>query len=169
MKYRVSKLLYEEYSKTIEFFKSVADNSNFIAWVCPNLKPLEVIEGALIQVEEEKLTSISFIRTGEVAYVSQRYRDHPYLICSEGDSFGVLDIIFRRRELELRNAKKKEEKRLRRLERLKQMQGFVDEFNSSYFSSDESSSVEEDFAVMSSKIKCKFTIKAQQKCYLLQM
>ena len=100
LKYRVSKLLYAEYSKKIRFFSSVRDNTNFIAWVCPNLKPLEVIQGALVQVEQEKLACISFIRIGEVAYVSQRYRDHPYLICSEGDSFGILDIIFRRRELE---------------------------------------------------------------------
>ena len=64
LKYRVSKLLYAEYSKKITFFKNVSDNSNFIAWVCPNLKPLEVIEDALVQVEQEKLTCISFIRIG---------------------------------------------------------------------------------------------------------
>lgn len=119
MKYRVSKLLYAEYSKKILFFNSVKENTNFIAWVCPNLKPLEVIKGALVQVEQEKLACISFIRTGEVAYVSQRYRDQPYLICSEGDSFGILDIIFRRRELEQRNKKKKEERRQARVERQK--------------------------------------------------
>ena len=48
LKYRVSKLLYTEYSKNITFFKDNKDNSNFIAWVCPNLTPLEVIEDALI-------------------------------------------------------------------------------------------------------------------------
>ena len=117
LKFRVSKLLYAEYSKNIRFFKNVSDNSNFIAWVCPNLKPLEVIQGALVQVEQEKLSCISFIREGQVAYVSQRYRDHPYLICSEGDSFGILDIIFRRREYEQRQFKKKEEKRERRMKR----------------------------------------------------
>ena len=48
-------------------------NSNFISWLCPNLKPLEVIQGALIQVEQEKLTEISFIKKGEAEYVSQRF------------------------------------------------------------------------------------------------
>ena len=77
LKYRVSKLLYAEYSKNIRFFRNIAidsksnqNHTNFVAWVCPHLKPLEVIEGALIQVEQEKLTCISFIRMGEVAYVS---------------------------------------------------------------------------------------------------
>ena len=36
-------------------------------------------------------------------------------------------------------------------------------------SDDSSPEEEEDFAVMSSKIKCKFTIKARVTCYLLQM
>ena len=48
LKYRVSKLLYAEYSKDIRFLKKEKANSNFIAWVCPNLKPLEVIQDALI-------------------------------------------------------------------------------------------------------------------------
>lgn len=82
-------------------------NSNFISWLCPNLKPLEVIQGALIQVEQEKLTEISFIKEGEAEYVSQRFNNQPYLICSEGDHFGVLDIIFRKQEhnsrVEVRN------------------------------------------------------------------
>ena len=44
-----------------------------------------------------------------------------------------------------------------------------EESGSISLSSDESSIEEEDFAVMSSKIKSKFTIKARQTCYLLQM
>ena len=42
-----------------------------------------------------------------------------------------------------------------------QMHAYDANYSSEDFSSDESSSIEEDFAVMSSKIKCKFTIKAQ--------
>lgn len=55
--------------------------------------------------------------------------------------------------------KRKEEKRIKRIEKHKKLVNFegIHELDSS---SDESSSVEEDFAVMSSKIKCKFTIKA---------
>jgi hypothetical protein len=43
LKYRVSELLYEEYRKKIYFFNTMQGNQNFIAWLCPNLKPLEVI------------------------------------------------------------------------------------------------------------------------------
>ena len=57
-------------------------NEAFIAWLCLNLKPLEVIKDALIQVEQEKLTCISFIKEGEAAYVSERYNNKPYLICT---------------------------------------------------------------------------------------
>ena len=50
------------------------------------------------------------------------------------------------------------------------MQKYGDSDNDSIsLSSDDSSPEEEDFAVMSSKIKCKFTIKARVTCYLLQM
>lgn len=48
LRYRISELLYAEYKKKIYFFQTVQDNSNFIAWLSPNLKPLEVIQGALI-------------------------------------------------------------------------------------------------------------------------
>lgn len=44
------------------------------------------------------MTHISFIKEGTAEYIVQRYNNKPYLICSEGDHFGVMDIIFRLRE-----------------------------------------------------------------------
>ena len=48
LKYRLSEFLYKDYKQKINFLQTIQKNQNFISWVCPNLKPLEVIKDALI-------------------------------------------------------------------------------------------------------------------------
>jgi hypothetical protein len=119
------------------------------------------MKGSLIQVEQEKLTHISFIKEGEAEYILQRYNNQPYLICSEGDHFGVLDIVFRFREQQKIRVKKQNERRMKKAKRL----------GTSEYTDTSSSETndEEDFALLTMKIKCKFTIRARMTCYLLQM
>ena len=73
LKLELSNILYKEYRKHIYFFKEVGDNKNFISWMCPLLQPLQIIDGAYIQMEGDKLTHISFIKQGKASYVLPNY------------------------------------------------------------------------------------------------
>jgi len=81
------------------------------------------------------------------------------LICSEGDHFGVMDIVFRFREQQKIRVKKLSERRMRKARKLG---------SSEYYDTSSSETTEEeDFALLTMKIKCKFTIRARMTCYLL--
>ena len=78
------KIMYKEYKNKIHFFLQVKDE-NFVTWLSPLLKPLQVIDGAYIQVETEKLTHIGFLRKGKAYYVFPAYNDAKYFKLLEGE------------------------------------------------------------------------------------
>ena len=105
-------------------------------------------------------------------YVIPRFNNRPYLKCSEGDHFGVMDIVFRLQEYKKMKLERKQERRDRRLKRHNEDSKSNKSGSESAGSIEESSSTSsenEDFSVISQRIKCKFTIKAYKKCYLLQL
>ena len=102
-------------------------------------------------------------------YVIPRFNNRPYLKCSEGDHFGVMDIVFRLQEYKKIKLERKQERRDRRLKRHNEDSKSGSESASSIEESSSTSSENEDFSVISQRIRCKFTIKAYKKCYLLQL
>ena len=75
-----------------------------------------------------------------------------------------MDIVFRFQESQKKSEKKQLEKQQRKERRRRHHS------NSSQTSSGESLTDEEDdFALLTLKIKCKFTVRARKRCYLLQM
>jgi hypothetical protein len=70
------------------------------------LKPLEVMTDSYVQVEEDRLTHINFLKKGTAVYVIPRYNNKKYIEISEGDHFGVCDLVFRFMQHE-KNARKK--------------------------------------------------------------
>ena len=115
------------------------------------------MKGSLIQQEGENLQSISFIMEGKAEYISAQCMNKPYLECGEGDHFGLLDILFRQLHEEKLKQRKDYQRELRKRNK----------YDEDFDESDSSSSDEEDFAKISQKLKCKFTIRAQEKCKLL--
>jgi len=93
----VSKHLYREHRKHIYFLKTIKDE-HFIAWVCPLLKPLQIIEHTFIQMEQDNIININFMETGQASYVLPRYNNFQYINIDEGDHFGVADVVFRAKE-----------------------------------------------------------------------
>jgi hypothetical protein len=90
----VAKQMYKKTKKTINFFRDKKD-VNFIVWICPLLKPLLLIEGTFIYKEEDRINGIYFLESGKAAYVLPRYHSFPYVHINQGDSFGIIDIVFR--------------------------------------------------------------------------
>ena len=86
--------MYKVTQKKIKFFRTKSDK-NFIAWVCPLLKVVMLIEGMQIHKEMDKINNIYFLEEGEAAYVLPRYNNAPYVIIEPGASFGIIDIVFR--------------------------------------------------------------------------
>ena len=86
--------MYKKTAKTIHFFRKKKD-VNFIVWICPLLKPLMLIEDTFVFKEGDGISAIYFLETGEAAYVLPRYDSFPYINIEKGDSFGIIDIVFR--------------------------------------------------------------------------
>ena len=59
------------------------------------MKPLQVLEGAYIQKENDKLTHISFLKEGKASYVLPNYKNRDYININVGEHFGLMDIAFR--------------------------------------------------------------------------
>ena len=162
-KFELSKIMYQEYRRRIYFFKEVKEDQNFISWLSPLLKPLQVIDEAFIQVEQDKLTHISFLREGKASYVLPNYKNAEYLKIDEGEHFGVMDIVFRVREEQHKIAERKQRKAERRQAR---ETGYPADGDSST-SEDEVRDIDVD--VLAQRLYCKFSIQAKSRCLLLQM
>lgn len=152
-------ILFKDYRKTIHFFKEVKKDAYFISWLCPQLKPLQVIEGAYIQMELDKLTHVSFIKSGEGSYVLPNYKNREYVKITEGEHFGLMDIAFR-----LASAQSKQDEKDRKRERRRQKR--LEEGMDCDASSSES---DHEFEALTEQVYCKFTIMAKSTCFLLQI
>ena len=67
-------------------------------------------------METERLSHISFIKEGEATYISQRYKDQPYLKIEQGETLGMLDVAFQLRKFH----KKRELKLQQKLDRARE-------------------------------------------------
>ena len=45
--------------------------------------------------EQDEIQAIYFLESGETAYVLPRYKNAPYVMIIDGETFGVVDIVFR--------------------------------------------------------------------------
>lgn len=68
-------------------------NHDFIAWICPLLKPSVASPNEYIFYEGDEITSIYFITQGYCFYVLPKFLNSKFVKINDGDSFGVLDIL----------------------------------------------------------------------------
>ena len=72
---------------------------NFIEWICPLLKVVILISDMPIYREQEEIIAIYFLEQGEAAYVLPRYSNAPFVKISASETFGLIDIMFRKMEI----------------------------------------------------------------------
>jgi len=99
----VSLILFKTYRQKIHFFSKIKtlpepNQVNFIVWLCPLLRPNLFMEDEKLLSQQDRLDYISFLESGEAAYVLPRYNDFAYLTIKEGCHMGVLDILVYRCE-----------------------------------------------------------------------
>ena len=90
--------MYKLTQERIQFFKKKTDK-NFIEWICPLLKVVMLISDMQIYREQEEIMAIYFLEQGEAAYVLPRYQNAPFVKISASETFGLIDIIFRKMEI----------------------------------------------------------------------
>lgn len=100
LRVRIGKRLYKQLKNQIYLFNKIRDQ-NFITWILPLLSPLMVLEDQQLQVENDPLTHVSFIQKGKAAYVLPRFQFYEFCDINNGEQFGMLDIMFRSKELQL--------------------------------------------------------------------
>ena len=49
--------------------------------------------------EQEEMIAIYFLEQGEAAYVLPRYQNAPFVKISASETFGLIDIMFRKMEI----------------------------------------------------------------------
>lgn len=92
-KLRIQSSLYifEDRYRNNKFF--LDKQVDFIAWVCPKMKPTIMRPEEYVFQDDEKVKEVYFMSKGSGAYVLPPFRDTPYITINTGDSFGVVDII----------------------------------------------------------------------------
>jgi len=65
----------------------------FIAWVAPMLRQVEFQKDSYVFLEGEHVNYIYFIMKGESGFVLPRFDNSIYILISQGDYFGVIDLI----------------------------------------------------------------------------
>lgn len=88
---RVSMLIHDDVYKKIRVFKG--RKPAFIAWICPKLKPSVYANTSLIFSDEEDIVEIFFLTKGKAGFVLPKYNSTCYIQISEGDHFGIIDIV----------------------------------------------------------------------------
>ena len=90
--------MYKLTQKKISFFKKKTDKY-FSEWICSLLKVVILISDMPIYREQEEIMAIYFLEQGEAAYVLPRYQNAPFVTISASETFGLIDIMFRKMEI----------------------------------------------------------------------
>ena len=91
LRIEVSLIAYKPIYSRVKFLK---DKSNsLISWICPLLKPFNVIEQQHIYFEFDEILNIYFLKKGECAYVHPNYSNCTFIRVKQGLEFGIVDII----------------------------------------------------------------------------
>ena len=92
LKVETAIMIHEETWRSIECFKNESDF--FIAWICPKLRPLLVLEDSEVFHENERIESLFFLKSGVCGYVlSARFNYLKYIDFYDGCFFGVVDMV----------------------------------------------------------------------------
>jgi CRP-like cAMP-binding protein len=83
----VHKQVYHE----INFFQNKP--KSFIAWVTPMLIQMDIPKDQHVFLEGDVVNFIYFILKGESGFVLPRYDNAIYILVTQGDYFGVIDLI----------------------------------------------------------------------------
>ena len=83
--------VYEQIYKKIGYLNN--RSKNFIAWICPMLKPKVTTPNEMVYYEGDEVTAIYFIKSGMCDFILPKYSSTKYLTVPEGSYFGVIDII----------------------------------------------------------------------------
>ena len=81
-------------------------SNSFVAWICPLLLPVIFSEEEFIFFEGDDIGCIFFLSKGNTSYVLPKHNNQRYVTISEGESFGVVDIIgsaYKEDKLEINN------------------------------------------------------------------
>ena len=59
-----------------------------------------MIQKSPIYLEEEEIQAIYFLERGKAAYVLPRYKNKPFVLIDQSETFGIIDIVFRNMQVE---------------------------------------------------------------------
>ena len=82
----------------MKFFKDTS--TAFIIWLIPLFKPLLFTSEQFIFKEGDDITDIFFMNSGAAHFVLPIYNYQKYISISDGDHFGLIDIIGSQHEIE---------------------------------------------------------------------
>ena len=83
--------VYENIYRKIAFLQ--VRSSSFIAWICPNLKPIYQLQYEYIYFEGDDITYIYFLNEGECGFVLPRHNNVRYVRFEQGCTFGLIDVL----------------------------------------------------------------------------
>ena len=91
LKLRTIMAIYEERYMSVKYIREM-NNYNFIAWICPLLKPLNVPIDQYIYQESDRITDIYFVVGGWCGFVLPFKQPMVYIEVNKGEFFGEVDI-----------------------------------------------------------------------------
>lgn len=84
--------IHEDTWKTVDYFKN--QDKPFIAWICPQLRPMFCPAETEIYHENHKVERIYFLLNGDAGFVlSASLRSFKYIDVNHGCHFGIIDVI----------------------------------------------------------------------------
>lgn len=91
LKIEASYYYFENTIRQIKFFKS--RSKTFIAWICPLLRPQSHRKEQYVFHENDHVTQIYYLKTGQAGYVLPRHKNMLYLKLEQGVQIGVNCIV----------------------------------------------------------------------------
>eukprot|EP00347_Sterkiella_histriomuscorum_P023005 403336321 len=92
LKIELAMEIHKDIYHNIDFFKH--QDKDFIFWVGPLLKHMQVSEQEYIFKEGDEIKEIYFLVNGHAAYVLPRFDDTIYIQIERGNHFGVIDLVY---------------------------------------------------------------------------
>lgn len=87
----VSLFLHEQTYKKISFLQS--RTNSFKAWICPLLKPALYLDTQYIYLDEDDISHIYFVKSGNCGFVLPKHANAKYIDINVGAHFGIIDIV----------------------------------------------------------------------------
>ena len=151
----------------------IADKREFIVWIHPRLNEIFMIQGSYIQTDNELLSSVHFLQTGQADFVYKK--KFSYYKVEQGNHFGLEDIYFRMNQAMAQFIRDKEKTKKQRDEdgaTVHTRHGYDSDDLSLSMDSEEEHLADENRAyehVLSNPINAKNVVKAMSTCRLISL